>query len=639
MLNEMASNPLSEMGEAALYYVRQGLKVFPCSPNSKAPLIPKEAGGKGHHDATSDPAKIREWWTQWPDANIGLNLRESGLVCVDADIYKPECQWETLRAGRDIPQTWVQQSPRGGMHYIFRAVEGVEYGGNTFKGVDLKWNGYILLSPSKVDGKEYAAIENRYLAVAPDWLPRTQAVVAPAINPHKRHEDRSKVLFQFIKEQWERGFSVDEIQAMCEAAPEATGADRFNGNISNLRKDIERIVGKPSPIWGGATEAHGRWLWENCLYVGGVSKAALLGTTALYIFNNVTGTEETAVMEHYIDPWLPKGIVVGVYGRGESGKSSWVSTMVAQASNQVSTLWISSEEDLTNIAVRYTKSGGQPNTLKLLSGAPTLTGSDKIEVFDVYGRLERVVNDAQEQARADRPLGVVVLDAIGALVTWPKGDNANDDGSVKRLIAHLHTLSQRYGVTIVIIGHMNKNPKTEHVADAVNGSLSWTSSVRRAFLFYKDKGSDSDYDFYVRTAKANTGTHFASSYRTVPVHTIHQRVDGPGEVLCKVEFTSPPVWGEAEISRLINDSPEDDPNHTVKAKRKEKENAKIACVVQAIKAGCETRADIIAYCDHPDRGIKINAYDFPRKLDAALQAGHGVQIINAGHNKYIYRCA
>lgn len=622
---------LSDLGQAAVRYAGLGLHVFPCVPGSKEPETLN-----GHRDATCDPDAVRRFWEANPNANIGLSLKASGLVCADADLYKEECQWDQLCANREIPRTWVQDSPRGGRHYIFRAVEGVEYGGNIYKGVDIKWNGYILLAPSTAEGKEYVTVEGRYLASAPDWLPqRAPHAPVPSVNPHKRHQDRSAELYGFYRDRWRKGWTVEEIVSACMAAPEATGADRFNGDVEALRKDVLRVLGKPD-----AREAaieHGSKLWENCTHVGGIPKAALLGSTALFEVQRVTGTEETAVMEHYIDPWLPKGIVVGVYGRGESGKSSWVSTMVAQASAQVSTLWVSSEEDMDHIAVRYAKSGGEANAMFTLAGTPKVAGSDKVVVFDVYEHLERTIEDYRKLTRADRPLGVVVLDAINALVTWKKGESANDDGSVKRLIAHLHSLAGRYGITIVIIGHMNKNPKTEHAADAVTGSLSWTSSVRKAFLFYKDKASESDYDFFVRTAKANTGTHFAASYRTVPVHVIHRRQDIEGakdEVLCKIEFTSPIVWGEKDIAGMINDSPEDDPNHTAKEKRKSKEAARIDLITEAIKAGHRTRHEIIAYASTV--GVKLYGYHFDGRCEEALKA-RGVRIEAQAHGKLLYR--
>ena len=71
--------------QAALDYAARGWAVLPLCPGGKNPRIPKEEGGRGFYDATSDAAQIRSWWARWPNANLGVALRASGLVLVDVD--------------------------------------------------------------------------------------------------------------------------------------------------------------------------------------------------------------------------------------------------------------------------------------------------------------------------------------------------------------------------------------------------------------------------------------------------------------------------------------------------------------------------------------------------------------------------
>src|SRR5688500_3317712 len=85
----------------ALAYARRGWAVFPvhtivhgaCSCTKSCG---KQAGKHprtqhGHRDATTDPAIIRKWWTQWPDANIGIATGAvSDLTVWDFDTYKPD---------------------------------------------------------------------------------------------------------------------------------------------------------------------------------------------------------------------------------------------------------------------------------------------------------------------------------------------------------------------------------------------------------------------------------------------------------------------------------------------------------------------------------------------------------------------
>jgi putative DNA primase/helicase len=84
------------MLDHALSYAAQGFPVFPCkattdkAKGSKAPHLPGESEtGKrdgGHWLASTDPARIRDWWRRWPDALIGFptGLR-SACIVVDLD--------------------------------------------------------------------------------------------------------------------------------------------------------------------------------------------------------------------------------------------------------------------------------------------------------------------------------------------------------------------------------------------------------------------------------------------------------------------------------------------------------------------------------------------------------------------------
>lgn len=95
----------NEKLEAALAYVAAGIAVLPlhtpnadgtCSCNGigcaldpgtglfkgKHPRIPNGVAG-----ASKDPKQIANWWSIWPDANVGVatGAASNGLVCIDFD--------------------------------------------------------------------------------------------------------------------------------------------------------------------------------------------------------------------------------------------------------------------------------------------------------------------------------------------------------------------------------------------------------------------------------------------------------------------------------------------------------------------------------------------------------------------------
>lgn len=161
--------------EAALRYAELGYRVFPCVPGGKAPLTPH-----GFQDATTDAAKIEAWWTDHPNANIGLPT--AGLFVIDVD--GPDNPWpEDPERALDLARGAMSLTPRGGRHHIFRAPEGrtlSSTAGKVAPKVDTRANGgYIVVPPSTVSGKPYQwADESELDAPAgdlhepPEWLLR-----------------------------------------------------------------------------------------------------------------------------------------------------------------------------------------------------------------------------------------------------------------------------------------------------------------------------------------------------------------------------------------------------------------------------------------------------------------------------------
>jgi len=81
---------------AALDYVERGWFVVPLHSPAKGGCScgRSDCASPGKHprtahglkDASREPAKVREWWQRWPDANIGvLTGPESGIIVLDVD--------------------------------------------------------------------------------------------------------------------------------------------------------------------------------------------------------------------------------------------------------------------------------------------------------------------------------------------------------------------------------------------------------------------------------------------------------------------------------------------------------------------------------------------------------------------------
>jgi hypothetical protein len=160
------------MLEAALIYATNGWAVFPLIGK----LPPKDFEG-GFHNATTDEATIRMWWSRWPDANIGWPLPLAWFA-VDEDPRHAGDFARTmleLAHGR-LPLTLRQITGGGGFHWIYRHPDGVSIHQRSgwFDGIDTRASGrgYIILEPSvhPDTGNSYRWHTIVEPVMAPDWL-------------------------------------------------------------------------------------------------------------------------------------------------------------------------------------------------------------------------------------------------------------------------------------------------------------------------------------------------------------------------------------------------------------------------------------------------------------------------------------
>jgi putative DNA primase/helicase len=165
----MASPTNNPILDAALGYAARGWSVFPCAAggkNSKRPLVKgKRKGEGGLKLATTNAAQIREWWSNWPGALIGVPTGENvGAFVIDCDPRNGESADQVLRrlqhfAGDKLPPGPVSQTQSGGLHLWFRYPEdaAVKNRAGLVEHVDVRGEGgYVIVPPSTMaSGKTY----------------------------------------------------------------------------------------------------------------------------------------------------------------------------------------------------------------------------------------------------------------------------------------------------------------------------------------------------------------------------------------------------------------------------------------------------------------------------------------------------
>jgi hypothetical protein len=187
----------------ALAYAVAGVPVFPCAPGAKSPIT-----AHGFHDATTDPARIRAWWTATPAANVAAPTGSPGFDVLDVDVRADGSGWAALRRAQmaGLLEGWLQavRTPSGGLHLHYPGT-GQRNGSIRGQHLDFRGHGgYVLLPPSRISTPDslrcyevaaarsgpgrpldWAAI-GRLLAPAAAPRPAPARPTAPGLDPTQR---------------------------------------------------------------------------------------------------------------------------------------------------------------------------------------------------------------------------------------------------------------------------------------------------------------------------------------------------------------------------------------------------------------------------------------------------------------------
>lgn len=126
----------------ALKYGRRGFRVFPCSVE-KRPLIDDWLNA-----SSADANQITQWWTQNPDALIGLPTKHLDLLVIDCDRHGDGVDGVAafdamMAANGELPAHPIIKTPNNGLHHVFRQPSDFKIG-NRKLGQGVETRGYRL---------------------------------------------------------------------------------------------------------------------------------------------------------------------------------------------------------------------------------------------------------------------------------------------------------------------------------------------------------------------------------------------------------------------------------------------------------------------------------------------------------------
>ena len=498
--------------DGALALAELGLKVFPCRPDNKSPLI---AGG--FLNASSDPDAIRAWWKRWSDALVGLPTgKENGIAVVDLD-KKGGKDWtvSVRKAGLILPATHTIPTRSGGEHRYYRYpadVEKISTTANLFKhlvgeeetGIDVRGDGGYAIAWSDLNEQILGDLTPWPTGVFEDAKRRDKEAGKPPKEPKepRNQEDhaprqsstqpedleRARAALKFIpaddRDDWvsigmvlktafgESGWHVwDEWSRTSEKFNAADqlhkwksfqGSDRQLGTLFHLAKQ-HGWEPPAAPVFGLGSAAGGapgteppkeetfdsRFTFTN---IGAITKPILDGVFA-------------------IDGLLLQEGIAAFYGPRSSGKS--FGTLHAMLHIATGRPYNGRPTEKSHV-VYFAAEGGQlfqnrvlaakkaleipdgEEALELVHAAPNLGLNDK----DACAILKAIEVQRKRSAFGKLPL-VVVIDTLARTM---KG--AKEDETVGTFIANCEIITSKFGGLAIAVHHSGK--------DASKGLRGWS---------------------------------------------------------------------------------------------------------------------------------------------------------------------
>lgn len=138
-----------QLHRTAVAYAKAGWPVFPLGVHSKKPAIPKNKGGNGLLDATTDYTRIDRWWKTHPHHNIGLATgRCFDVIDIDPRSGGVQSFLKLLNTQRLPNIHGVAVTASGGMHLYVKPTRRGNHAG-VRPGIDYRGlGGYVVAPPS-----------------------------------------------------------------------------------------------------------------------------------------------------------------------------------------------------------------------------------------------------------------------------------------------------------------------------------------------------------------------------------------------------------------------------------------------------------------------------------------------------------
>jgi len=485
---------MSKLKEAAVSLAEDGFWIFPCRAGTKIPAI------KGYLEERMTVDEVERWWSKHPNDNIGMNPEANGLVVLDLDLYKPECNWD-----RDIPDTMMVVSASGGEHHYFEDA-GLRFPGKFggYEAVDIKHRGVVVLPPSSFENGVYEWGNDLGAAQLPDWFPtKVQVTVDPmaaALMTAARGDDVIK-LIDVIRQ---APNTLEDREAWL-----AVGHGLHFEAHGTPHEDAAREAWiNWSRRWTGSDDADTLELeaikmWDNAAAPGEVlasGKRPMTGGSVMHYLRPQMKAELAPISESGLfrrpaqisedmPPWLVENLirvggtqaVVGMSAVGKTALSAgFIAGMLAgrteiyglgKASRPLNVAWANAEEaaaamKLQVMAAQHKHMLPQKGDLLIVGEEALETEHNGLEIVleqqnPVHGRMEVVPNEPLiEQLIAELKGANIDLLMVDPITEFNGGDE-NSRFHARMLNRQFRRISRETGVAVMYWAHTGKPPENK----------------------------------------------------------------------------------------------------------------------------------------------------------------------------------
>lgn len=531
---------------AARAYFAQGWALLPVG-RDKRPLL-----GYSALRTIKTAAELESVWAAEPDAGVAAVCAASRFVVIDTDPRNGSgaaLQELAARLGTPLTSTVVVRTQGGGRHYFFRAPpDAKSYPAQVHgkRGLDIKFNGYVVLPPSRGEKGEYSwEVGCSGLEVEPPpppagWLPgadlenpdshaaeRAHApasiIVAPAVyaelesalktlDPEMPYPEWLRVLYGLSRlSDAERAHALAREWSLRSRRPGHT-ATAFESKWRSVSRERSAVsyetvfwaarqtgwAGVPTP----AAEPH-----PEEPHPLGLARAAHSGAGAV------------ATLEYIFDDFMSTGVNV-VAGAPGVGKTTLVVPLALAVAHlcaadyplrpQVRRNLIIVTESVIQVqrtvysVCRYGNTGARVEDFERRVRVIAAQRMDPRRVAAVAAEYRAwTVDNARADGTQHAALPLVVFDTANAVFDL---ENENDNAEVGRALA---VIKQAFAdFPVIIVSHAAKaNGMAETLELSPRGASAWTGDAQGVYTVFRD-GEHPDSPRVLKTQKVRFPTAY-----------------------------------------------------------------------------------------------------------------------------------